>query len=109
MIKKEGKSMASGSRAELHYLAERGIDCIESDMGEYIVCSSPARKPSHIVMPAIYARRAGDIASVNCSSGIPRHALPPRRTMAPRLIQTGRAARLRRRGICQRRYPACPA
>ncbi|MFP3711750.1 LUD domain-containing protein, partial [Paraburkholderia sp. SIMBA_009] len=33
----KGKSMASEEIELNHYLAERGVDCIESDMGEFIV------------------------------------------------------------------------
>ena len=58
----KGKSMASEEIELNHYLAERGIDCIESDMGEYIV-QLAGEKPSHIVMPAIHKTR-GDIAEL---------------------------------------------
>ncbi|MES2258022.1 MAG: LutB/LldF family L-lactate oxidation iron-sulfur protein [Pseudomonadota bacterium] len=53
----KGKSMASEEIELNHYLGERGIDCIESDMGEYIV-QMAGEKPSHIVMPAIHKTRA---------------------------------------------------
>jgi L-lactate dehydrogenase complex protein LldF len=53
----KGKSMASEEIELNHYLAERGIECIESDMGEYIV-QLAGEKPSHIVMPAIHKTRA---------------------------------------------------
>ncbi|GLU33662.1 LutB/LldF family L-lactate oxidation iron-sulfur protein [Trinickia caryophylli] len=56
----KGKSMASEEMELNHYLAERGIDCLESDMGEYIV-QLAGEKPSHIVMPAIHKTR-GQIA-----------------------------------------------
>jgi L-lactate dehydrogenase complex protein LldF len=52
----KGKSMASEEMELNHYLAARGIDCIESDMGEYIV-QLAEEKPSHIVMPAIHKTR----------------------------------------------------
>lgn len=52
----KGKSMASEEMELNHYLADRGIDCIESDMGEYIV-QLAREKPSHIVMPAIHKTR----------------------------------------------------
>jgi L-lactate dehydrogenase complex protein LldF len=58
----KGKSMASEEMELNHYLAERGIDCIESDMGEYIV-QLAGEKPSHIVMPAIHKTKA-DIATL---------------------------------------------
>ncbi|WP_338760319.1 LutB/LldF family L-lactate oxidation iron-sulfur protein [Massilia sp. METH4] len=52
----KGKSMASEEIELNHYLADRGVDCIESDMGEYIV-QMAGEKPSHIVMPAIHKTR----------------------------------------------------
>lgn len=58
----KGKSMASEEIELNHYLAERGVDCIESDMGEYIV-QLAGEKPSHIVMPAIHKTK-GDIATL---------------------------------------------
>ena len=36
-----------------HFLAQHNIECIESDMGEYIV-QLDNEKPSHIIMPAIH-------------------------------------------------------
>ena len=53
----KGKSMASEEIELNHYLGERGIACLESDMGEYIV-QMAGEKPSHIVMPAIHKTRA---------------------------------------------------
>lgn len=58
----KGKSMASEEIELNHHLAEHGVDCIESDMGEYIV-QLAGEKPSHIVMPAIHKTRA-DIAAL---------------------------------------------
>jgi L-lactate dehydrogenase complex protein LldF len=58
----KGKSMASEEIELNHYMAERGIDCLESDMGEYIV-QIAGEKPSHIVMPAIHKTKA-DIAEL---------------------------------------------
>jgi L-lactate dehydrogenase complex protein LldF len=58
----KGKSMASEEMELNHYLAERGVNCIESDMGEYIV-QLAEEKPSHIVMPAIHKTR-GDIGKL---------------------------------------------
>lgn len=49
----KGKSMASEEIELNHYMEERGVRCIESDMGEYIV-QMAGEKPSHIVMPAIH-------------------------------------------------------
>ncbi|VEB43936.1 Lactate utilization protein B [Chromobacterium violaceum] len=43
-----------------HYLAERGVEAVESDMGEYIV-QLAGEKPTHIIMPAIHKTKQ-DIA-----------------------------------------------
>jgi len=51
MIK--GKSMVSEEIELNHRMAERGIACLESDMGEYIV-QLAGERPSHIIMPAIH-------------------------------------------------------
>lgn len=53
----KGKSMASEEIELNHYLEARGVACLESDMGEYIV-QLAGEKPSHIVMPAIHKTRA---------------------------------------------------
>ncbi|MTW09454.1 iron-sulfur cluster-binding protein [Pseudoduganella eburnea] len=53
----KGKSMASEEVELNHYMSERGISCVESDMGEYIV-QLAEEKPSHIVMPALHKTRA---------------------------------------------------
>ncbi|RZT31892.1 LutB/LldF family L-lactate oxidation iron-sulfur protein [Cupriavidus agavae] len=82
----KGKSMASEEMELNHYLAERGIDCIESDMGEYIV-QMAGEKPSHIVMPAIHKTRA-DIATL-FERNIPD---TPYTEDVDALIQTGRRA-----------------
>lgn len=82
----KGKSMTSEEIELNHYLAERGIDCIESDMGEYIV-QLAGEKPSHIVMPAIHKTR-GDIAEL-----FVRHIPETLYTEdVDALIQTGRRA-----------------
>lgn len=82
----KGKSMASEEMELNHYLAERGIDCIESDMGEYIV-QLAGEKPSHIVMPAIHKTKA-DIATL-FEQHIPD---TPYTEDVDALIQTGRRA-----------------
>lgn len=56
----KGKSMASEEIELNHYLAERGVTCTESDLGEFIVQLAD-EKPSHIVMPAIHKTKR-DIA-----------------------------------------------
>lgn len=82
----KGKSMASEEIELNHYLGERGIDCLESDMGEYIV-QMAGEKPSHIVMPAIHKTR-GDIAEL-FEKNI---ADTPYTEDVDALIQTGRRA-----------------
>ena len=52
----KGKSMVSEEMEMNDYLAERGIECLESDMGEYIV-QLDGEKPAHIIMPAIHKNR----------------------------------------------------
>ena len=49
----KGKSMVSEEIELNHAMAAHGIDCLESDMGEYIV-QLAGEKPSHIIMPAIH-------------------------------------------------------
>ena len=51
MIK--GKSMVSEEIELNHRMAEHGVHCLESDMGEYIV-QLAGERPSHIIMPAIH-------------------------------------------------------
>ncbi|XQU70997.1 4Fe-4S ferredoxin-type domain-containing protein [Cupriavidus sp. H18C1] len=78
--------MASEEIALNHYLAERGIRSLESDMGEYIV-QLAGEGPSHIVMPAIHKTR-GDIAAL-FEQHIPD---TPYTEDVDTLIQTGRRA-----------------
>ena len=49
----KGKSMVSEEVELNHYLEGKGIQAVESDLGEYIV-QMPGEKPTHIVMPAIH-------------------------------------------------------
>jgi L-lactate dehydrogenase complex protein LldF len=58
----KGKSMASEEIELNDYLAEHGVTCTESDLGEFIV-QLAGEKPSHIVMPAIHKTKR-DIASL---------------------------------------------
>ena len=58
----KGKSMVSEEMEMNHFLGERGVDCLESDMGEFIV-QLREEKPSHIIMPAIHLN-AGQVASL---------------------------------------------
>ena len=52
----KGKSMVSEETELNHYLEERGIEVIESDLGEYII-QLAHEPPSHIVMPAVHKSR----------------------------------------------------
>ena len=58
----KGKSMVSEEMEMNHFLAERGVECLESDMGEFIV-QLREEKPAHIIMPAIHlnARQVGTL------------------------------------------------
>ncbi|BAP43427.1 iron-sulfur cluster binding protein [Pseudomonas sp. StFLB209] len=58
----KGKSMVSEEMEMNHFLAERGIECLEADMGEYIV-QMAHEKPSHIIMPAIH-KNAGQVGTL---------------------------------------------
>lgn len=82
----KGKSMASEEIELNHHLGERGVECIESDMGEYIV-QMAGEKPSHIVMPAIHKTRQ-DIGTL-FEQHIPG---TPYSDDVDTLIQTGRRA-----------------
>jgi len=52
----KGKSMVSEEIELNHEMAKIGIECLESDMGEYIV-QLDGDKPSHIIMPAIHKNK----------------------------------------------------
>ncbi len=52
----KGKSMVSEEIELNHYLEARGIECLESDMGEYLV-QLAKEAPSHIVMPVIHKNK----------------------------------------------------
>lgn len=58
----KGKSMVSEEMEMNHFLEAQDIECLESDMGEYIV-QLDHEKPSHIIMPAIH-KNAGQVASL---------------------------------------------
>jgi L-lactate dehydrogenase complex protein LldF len=58
----KGKSMASEEIELNDYLADHGVTCTESDLGEFIV-QLAGETPSHIVMPAIHKTKR-DIASL---------------------------------------------
>lgn len=52
----KGKSMVTEEIELNHYLQEKGIECLESDMGEYLV-QLAGETPSHIIMPAIHKNK----------------------------------------------------
>ena len=52
----KGKSMVSEETALNDHLESRDIECLESDMGEYIV-QLAKEHPSHIIMPAIHQNK----------------------------------------------------
>ncbi|GDY24523.1 iron-sulfur cluster-binding protein [Agarivorans sp. Toyoura001] len=52
----KGKSMVTEEIELNHHLESLGIECVESDMGEYIV-QLAEETPSHIIMPAIHKNK----------------------------------------------------
>jgi L-lactate dehydrogenase complex protein LldF len=58
----KGKSMVSEEMGLNHYLERQGIECLESDLGEFII-QLAGETPSHIVMPALHKSRQ-DIAEL---------------------------------------------
>ncbi len=52
----KGKSMVSEEIELNHRMAAQGVECVETDMGEYIV-QLAGERPSHIIMPAIHKTR----------------------------------------------------
>jgi L-lactate dehydrogenase complex protein LldF len=58
----KGKSMVSEEMNLNHFLTSHGIECLESDLGEYIL-QLANEPPSHIVAPAIHKTRQ-DIAKL---------------------------------------------
>ena len=58
----KGKSMVSEEMELNHYLEQKGMEALESDLGEYIV-QLAEETPSHIIMPAIH-KNTGEIAEL---------------------------------------------
>jgi len=52
----KGKSMVSEEMGLNHFLEAHGIECLESDLGEYII-QLLDQQPSHIIAPAIHLNR----------------------------------------------------
>lgn len=80
----KGKSMVSEETALNDHLQARGIECLETDMGEYIV-QLAGEHPSHIIMPAIHQNKA-QVANL-FAEHIPNFDYT---TDVDTLIQTGR-------------------
>ena len=80
----KGKSMVSEETCLNDYLEERDIECLESDMGEYIV-QLAKEHPSHIIMPALHQNKEqiADLFDKNIDEF-------QRTTDVDRLIQEGR-------------------
>ncbi|MDD1780748.1 LutB/LldF family L-lactate oxidation iron-sulfur protein [Enterovibrio sp. ZSDZ35] len=80
----KGKSMVSEEIELNHHMEKRGIRCLESDMGEYIV-QLDGDTPSHIIMPAIHKNKqqVSDTFEHNIQGFVPT-------TDVDELIQTGR-------------------
>jgi L-lactate dehydrogenase complex protein LldF len=58
----KGKSMVSEEIELNHRMAEHGVECVETDMGEYIL-QLDGDRPSHIIMPAIHKTKE-DVAHI---------------------------------------------
>lgn len=60
----KGKSMVSEEMHLNHFLAENGIDALETDLGEFIIQLNH-ETPSHIIVPAIHKNR-DEVARIFC-------------------------------------------
>jgi len=84
----KGKSMVSEETALNDHLQARGIECLETDMGEYIV-QLAGEHPSHIIMPAIHQNKS-QVAKL-FAEHLPDFSLASETaTDVDTLIQTGR-------------------
>ncbi len=71
----KSKSMVSEETGLCEFLEKNGIECIETDLGEYIVQVS-GDKPYHIVTPAMHLS-AADVATIfNRHFGLPEESTP---------------------------------
>jgi hypothetical protein len=95
----KGKSMASEEVELNHYLAERGIECVESDMGEYIVQLAEKSLRTSSCPPCTKPR----LTSAPVRAAHSRHELHGRCGYA----DPGRPPRLRQ--ALSMRISACPA
>jgi L-lactate dehydrogenase complex protein LldF len=71
----KSKSMVTEETGLTEFLEKNGIECVETDLGEYIVQISDD-KPYHIVTPAMHLS-AGDVAKIfNEQFGLSENATP---------------------------------
>lgn len=82
----KSKAMTSEEIELNHYLEERGIRCLETDLGEWII-QLAGERPSHMVMPAIHKNRE-DVAELfskatgkECAPDIPQLVQVARETL----------------------------
>jgi iron-sulfur cluster protein len=73
----KSKSMVSEETELNHYLEARGVEVLETDLGEWIVQLAHER-PSHMVMPAIHKSRqqVGELFTRVLGREIPRESVP---------------------------------
>ena len=73
----KSKSMVSEEIELNHYLAERDVEVVETDLGEWIV-QLAGERPSHMVMPAIHKSRqqVGDLFTRVLGREISRELIP---------------------------------
>ncbi len=71
----KSKSMVTEELELDHFLSQNSIECVETDLGEYIVQIS-GDKPYHIVTPVMH-KSAGDIAEIfHEKFGLPKESTP---------------------------------
>jgi L-lactate utilization protein LutB len=82
----KSKAMTSEEIELNHYLEERGVKCLETDLGEWII-QLAGERPSHMVMPAIHKNRE-DVAELfsretgrECPPDIPQLVQVARETL----------------------------
>jgi len=73
----KSKSMVGEETEINHYLAARGLEVVETDLGEWIV-QLAGERPSHMVMPAIHKSRqqVGDLFTRVLGREISRESIP---------------------------------
>ena len=103
----KSKSMLTEECRLNQALETRGIEVVDTDLGERIV-QLGAEPPSHIVVPAVHRRREEVGALFHRELGTPESETDPARLMAyARSDLRGRARRVARRlAAAQSQYPA---